>query len=337
VQSCSRGSGADKPAGGGRGAEATIKVFATTVQAASWRGEVRSIGTAAANESITLTAKVAETVKRINFQDGQLVAQGAVLVELSGNQEIASLKEAQAQYEDAQKQYQRISELIAQGTVTKAALDSQIAARDGAAARREVIRARLQDRVITAPFAGVVGLRRVSPGALLSVGTIITTLDDISTIKVDFSVPESQLARIAAGDTVRAVSEALGGREFTGQIDAVDSRVDPLSRAARVRAKFANDDSALKPGMLLEVHSESAPRDLLVVPEIAVIQRGENAFLFRIKADQTVEEVKVVLGDRDNGMVEIKSGLTLGDKIVRDGIVKLKTGSKIAELASPTA
>ena len=168
---------------------------------------IQALGTARANESVTLTAKTAETVARVNFSDGQSVEAGAVLVELTDRAEVAQLKEAQAAYVETEKQYDRLRGLVKQGTVTQSQVDQQLGARDSARARMEAIRVRLSDRVITAPFAGVLGFRTVSPGALVQPGTVITTLDDVRTIKLDFSVPETFLAALAVGQHIEALAE----------------------------------------------------------------------------------------------------------------------------------
>ncbi len=313
------------------------KVVAVEVQPRAWTDTIEALGTAHANESVTLTAKVTETVGRVNFEDGDKVEAGAVLVELTGRAEVAQLKEAQAAYAEAQKQYTRLAGVVEQGTITRSALDQQVSMRDQARARADTIRARLSDRVITAPFAGVLGFRRVSQGTLVSPGTEIATLDDIAVIKLDFSIPETYLAEVSVGQKIRAATAAYAGREFDGTVTTIDSRIDPGSRSVTIRAAVANDDGSLRPGMLMTVELIKQPRQALVVDEISLIQTGGQASVFRIDAQNKAELAAVQIGGRQQGMVEITEGLKAGDRVVVEGLVKLRPGMsvEVAKAATP--
>lgn len=306
------------------------------VEAVTWQDEIRALGTAQANESVTVTAKVTETVTAVNFTDGDVVAAGDVLVDLSGRAEVAQLEAAQATFVEASKQYERLSGLVKQGTIPRSQLDTQLAVRDAARARADAIRAALADRVITAPFSGVLGFRRVSPGALVTPGTVITTLDDIRAIKLDFPVPEAYFGHIASGQTVLAHSLAFPDQEFSGIVTAIGSRVDPLTRAVTIRAELPNPDARLRPGMLLSVRLLLPERSTLVVPEIAVVQVGTRAFVYQVQEDDTVQQVEVELGARRRGSVEVLSGIEAGTRIVVDGTVKLRPGSRV-RFAAPDA
>lgn len=319
--------GGNAPGAGGPPPAAMVVVG--TVERASWQDEIQALGTAHANESVTLTAKVTETVTRVNFKDGDIVEAGAVLVDLSGRAQGAQLEEAQAAYKEALQQYERQAELVKKGTIARSMLDTQIATRDAARARADAIRAALADRVITAPFTGVLGFRQVSPGALVTPGAVIATLDDIATIKLDFTVPETYFGQVAVGQEIKARSAAWPERDFTGIVRAVGSRVDPVTRAVTVRAELPNPDMTLRPGMLLTVRLLRPEREALVIPEIAAMQVGRQAFLFRVKPDNTVEQVPVTLGARRLGQVEVLDGVGEGERIVTEGTVKLRDGSKI--------
>lgn len=322
--------GGSSPPPGGRGATPPATVTTHTVRNVDWVDSIEALGTARANESVTLTAKVTEVVRRVRFEDGDRVQAGQVLVELTGQAEVAQLEEARAQLNEAQQQLDRMEGLVQQGTVPRAQYDTQRAARDTARARVDAIRARLAERVITAPFAGTLGFRQVSDGALVTPGTVLTTLDDISTIKLDFGVPESFLAVIQAGQRIHARSAAYPGRAFDGIVMSLDSRVDPVTRAVMVRANLPNPDALLKPGMLLTVQLLTQGRDVIAVPELAINQIGNRSFVFRMRDESSVEEVDVRLGARRRGEVEVLDGLAAGDEIVVDGIVKLRDGSRVA-------
>jgi membrane fusion protein (multidrug efflux system) len=312
-------------------------VTATTVASLPWSDTLEALGTARANESLMVTAKVTETVVKVNFEDGDLVEAGDVLVDLSGRVEVAGLAEAAAAYREAQQQYQRQQQLAAQKLIPAGQLDTQRATMESARARLDGTRARLSDRVITAPFAGVLGFRQVSPGTLVTPGTAIASLDDVSVIKLDFAVPEAFLSAVASGQAITAGSAAWPGREFTGVVTTVDSRVDPVTRAVTVRAELPNPERELRPGMLLTVRLFRPERQALVIPEISVIQVAQRAHVFRLKDDGSVEQVYVTLGQRRRGEVEVVDGLSAGDRIVVDGVVKLRDGARVTEAAPPAA
>lgn len=317
------GSGPGGPGGpGGR----PVPVVVVPAERQPWSDSIQAIGTARANESVTITAKVTETVVRVNFEDGQQATAGAVLVDLSGRAETAALAEAQAALDEASRLYARQLELSKQRTVSEAALDQQRAARDTAKARMEAIRARLGDRVITAPFDGVLGFRAVSPGTLVTPGTVITTLDDLDPIKLDFTLPERHLAAVAAGQGIEAASAAFPGVPFEGRITSIDSRIDPVTRAVTVRAEIPNPDKQLRPGMLLTLTVSASPREALVVPEIAVQAIRERNFVYRADDQGRAQQVFVTLGARRAGLVEVLDGIAEGDRVVTDGLVRVRPG-----------
>ncbi|HET9483324.1 MAG TPA: efflux RND transporter periplasmic adaptor subunit [Xanthomonadales bacterium] len=332
--------GSDPPAparGGGPGGGKPVAVTIATVEPKPWVDTIEALGTAKANESVTITAKVTETVERVEFEDGDFVEAGEVLVDLSGRAELAGLEEARAAFKEAQQQLDRQSELVKQGTIARSQLDTQVGLRDAARARMDAIRARLSDRVITAPFAGVLGFRQVSPGGLVTPGTAIATLDDVSTIKLDFSVPETLLSSLKTGQQISATSATFPGRSFQGTVTSIDSRVDPVTRAVIVRAAIPNPDSAIRPGMLMSVKLFEPERSTLVIPELALTQVGSKAYVFRVKDDSSVEQVEISPGDRRRGEVEVVAGLAAGDRIVVEGTVKLRPGAKVTEVAGQPA
>jgi membrane fusion protein (multidrug efflux system) len=316
-----------------RGPPPAATVTTTVVAEQPWSDAIEALGTAKANESVLVTAKVTETVVRVAFEDGDVVEAGDVLVDLSGRAEVAGLAEASANYREAQQQYQRLQQLTAQKLIPTSQLDAQRGAMDSARARLDLTRARLQDRVITAPFAGVLGFRQVSPGTLVTPGTTIASLDDISVIKLDFTVPEAYLSALATGQAIAARSKAWPDREFAGLVTGVDSRVDPVSRAVTVRAEIPNPDRALRPGMLLSLQVFRPARQALVIPEIAVVQVAQAAHVFVVQPDGTVQQRTVALGARRSGEVEVTDGLAAGERIVVDGTVKLRDGARVVEAA----
>lgn len=325
------GCGKDEARTGRGGAGGPPAVVTTTVLApAPWSDTIEAIGTASARESVTLTSKVSETVTEVKFDSGERVRQGQVLVVLSQRAQGAGLEQANANYREAQALYERQRALGEKQLVSASQLDAQRAARDAAKGALDIVRAAAGDRVIVAPFDGVLGLRQVSPGSLVTPGTVITTVDDVSTIKLDFSVPESQLSALATGEAVQARSDAYADQAFAGTITSVGSRVDPGSRALSARAEIPNPDARLRPGMLLRVALALPARQALQVPELSLQQVGQQAFVFRVAGDK-VEQVPVRIGARRPGWVELLEGVKPGDRVVVEGIVKLKPGARIVE------
>jgi membrane fusion protein (multidrug efflux system) len=290
---------------------------------------VEALGTARANESLTLTANLTDTIRRVNFEDGDHVTSGKVLVELTNEEEEAQLAEARANLEEAQRRLKRLEDLDKQGIAATSDVDQARSQAAAAEARLNTVLARLQDRLIRAPFSGVLGFRQVSPGTLLTPGEAITTLDDISIIKLDFTVPETVLGLMQPGRKIYASSVGWQDRSFEGVVRAVDSRVDPVTRAAVVRAVIDNEDGALRPGMLLTVNVVTEERPAIVIPEKSVVQVSDRAFVYVVGADQTATRTPVQLGSRQPGIVEITSGLAEGDQIVTEGIIKLRDGMQI--------
>lgn len=315
--------------GGGRGNQ-PVKVDVAVVREQDWHDALRALGTVKAHEAVTVTAKVSETVETVHFESGQAVAKGAPLVTLSGQQQQAMLASAQAQLKEAEQQFQRQQQLVAQQLVARSAFDAARASRDAARAQLAQIRANLSDRVIRAPFAGVLGIRQVSPGALVTPGTVIATLDAIDRVYVDFPVPETEMAGVAPGQALQGRAGAYPGRSFDGRVNTVSARLDAGSRAATVRAELPNPEHLLKPGMLVEVALVRATRPALVVPELAVQQIGSETFVWRVKDDGTVEKADVVVGARIPGQVMLQSGIRGGETIVVEGTGKLQPGAKVA-------
>ena len=323
--------GSDAPAGPAGGANAPVPVTTTVVAPREWHDTIAALGTVNARESITVTAKVSETVERVHFDSGDAVAAGAVLVTLSGNQQQATLQAAEAAATDAEQQYRRGQELAAQQLIARASVDTLRATRDSTRARVAEMRANIGDRRIRAPFAGVLGIRQVSPGALVTPGTPIATLDDIGSVYVDFPVPETRLARVAPGQPLAGRSAAWPGQTFAGTVQTVDTRIDPASRAVTVRGSFANPDRRLHPGMLVQVQLQQRARQALMVPEIAVIQVGRDTFVYRVAEDDSVSQAPITVGVREDGLVEVVEGLAPGERIVVDGTGKLRPGMTITE------
>jgi membrane fusion protein (multidrug efflux system) len=325
--------GAGGPPGGARpgafgGQQAVPLVTVASVKKDQLYDVVEALGTAQANESVIVNAKVTDTVRSVNFEDGDYVEAGTVLVELTNQEESALLAEARANLDDAQNELRRQQDIASRGLGAARELDVARSREQAQQARLNTVVARLKDRLIQAPFSGLLGFRQVSPGTLVSSNTAITSIDDISTIKLDFTVPETFLSAMVPNARIVAQSVSYPGREFEGIVRTVGSRVDPITRAVTVRAHVQNKDRALRPGMLLTVQVITSQHLALVVPEGSVFQIQNRAYVYRVE-DQVAHQQQIEVGGRRFGVVEVLSGLKEGDVIVTEGIVKLRDGVTI--------
>ena len=290
---------------------------------------VEAVGTAQAKEAVTITSKVAGVVTRIHFSEGRRVTVGTVLVELDSGALEAERDEMRAERDTAQRLYARALKLFETRNIPRVQLDELYGELMAAEARVRADEARLADYVIRAPFDGRLGLRRVSVGALINPGTAITTLDDASSVKVDFRVPEVVLAHIAAGQPVTARSAAYPGRAFEGRVTTIDSRVDPVTRSIEVRAEFANADHALRAGMFLTSTLTTASRTgAVLIPEEAVVSSGESQFVFTVTENKVTRQ-EIVAGEYAGGEIEVLSGLDAGDTVIVGGVQKVRDGSRV--------
>lgn len=309
------------------GREAPL-VTAAAVQPMRFVDRIEAVGTAVANEQVTLTAPVTERIVRLNFNDGEYVTRGQTIATLATGQESAQLAEASAVQREAGQQLNRLEQLRSRGFATLSAVDQQTALVGAARAQASEARASISDRIIKAPFGGWVSLRNISAGAVVTAGTEIATISDISRIKLDFTVPETLLTAIAPGQPIEARAPAYPDRPFRGTIATIDPVLNPETRAVTVRAILPNGDRKLKPGMLLTVGIESAARTSPAVPELSVIGEGTDSFVFSV-ADGVAKRIAVKTGLRQNGMVEITDGLRPGTRVVTEGVVKLTDGQRV--------
>jgi membrane fusion protein (multidrug efflux system) len=265
-------------------------------------------------------------VVSLNFADGGYVRQGQVIATMAHSEEQAQLAAATAQQREAGQQLERIRTLKERGFATNASLDAQVAAFGSARAAAAQAKAAIADRVIRAPFSGWVSLRNVSAGAVIPAGTEIATISDLSQIKLDFSIPETLLATVQEGQVIEAQAAAFPDHPVRGKVQTIDPVVNPATRAVTIRAILPNPDLRLKPGMLLTVQVEAGAHTALSVPELAVLGDGEDRFVYIVDDQGKAQRTEVRTGARQDGRIEIVDGLSRGQKVVTDGIVKLSDG-----------
>ena len=321
-------------------APSAVNVVVRPVQMESIADPLEALGTLKANESVVLTANVAETISAIRFESGQRVKQGDVLVELDSSEEQAVLQEAKYTLNEAQSQLDRIKAVAKRGDASQSLLDEKQREFYVARARLAAIESRLENRLVRAPFSGVVGLRNVSLGAFVSPGDVITTLVDDRRMKLDFNVPSLFIALLKPGVSIQAKARALDNAVFDGVVESVDNQVDPVSRSVTVRAILDNKDGQLKAGLLMEVKLQSNPREAMVISESALVQDRNQHFVFVVQQQADglyVQRRQVSIGTRLLGRVEIVDGLQPMERVVVDGGLKLREGSMVNVVdASPS-
>ncbi len=293
---------------------------------------VEGLGTARANESVEIRPQITETLTAIHFTEGARVDAGQILVELEDAQALAAVAAAKAALVDSESKYARAQELFRSELVSEAELEPLAARRDADRAALDAAEARLAETVVRAPFAGRVGLRRVSLGSLVGPSVVITTLDDTETMNVDFDVPETALSRLAPGLPIEATSAAWPDTVFAGRVETVDTRVDRVSRTVAVRARMPNPKGLLRPGMFLSVRVRGEDAEVLVVPEQALVPEQSRQFVFVVGQGNAVEKREVRVGRRRVGQVEIVHGLGADERVVIEGTQKVRPGMVVRVL-----
>lgn len=310
-----------------------VPVTVAAVGTHVFRDTVSALGTVRAREAVALTAPVTGRVIAVHFEDGQAVEAGTLLVELDTARVEARKKEIQARLAQHEKEWRRVRRLARADMATASERDAQKALMDTARAELGTLAAELADHAIKAPFTGVLGLRQVSPGSLVAPGTRVATLDAIDTINVDFPVPALHLAALKAGLPITAQAAAWP-EPFTGEVVAVENRVDPVTRSVTVRARIPNPAGKLRPGLLLTVRLETGSTTALSVPEGALTPQGTRHRVYVVE-DGKAALKEVEIGRRAPGKVEIVAGLSPDATVVVDGIHRVRPGAVLKVVEAP--
>ena len=321
--------GGEKPSGKALArtpAKAPVPVVTAVATNEPFTETLEALGTAKAKESVMITPTMEERVIGIFFEDGDYVSKGQVLLKLDDSEAQYLLAEAKAALQEQQKQFKRIQRLAKTDATSRSRLDEEQGLLEIAEAKVANLEARLRDYTIRAPFAGFLGIRQISTGAVVDSETVITTLDDITTIKLDFTVPETYLGALKNGMNVSAQSAAYPDRNLTGTVTAISSRVDPETRTLMVRAQIPNPDGLLKPGMLLTVDLIKDQSQSLIIPEEAVILEKDKKFTLVVTPENRVEKKEIVTGRRSPGKVEVINGLNAGHQVIVQGITRVRPG-----------
>jgi membrane fusion protein (multidrug efflux system) len=315
-------------------------VAAVAAREVSWPRIIVSTGSLTAVQDSFITNEVPGIVAAIHFDSGQEVAAGAVLVSLDATVDLATLDGLTAELELARLQHQRASKLVKDRTLSQADYDEVLAKETRLRAEVAAQQAIIAKKTLRAPFAGTLGIRRVDLGDYLAAGSSVVSLQTLSPIYLDSSIPERYIAELATGQEILIHSQAYGDERFSGRLTAIEPGADPATRMVRIRAEFANTDKRLRPGMFvdLELVQEAADK-ALALPETAISYSpyGNSVFLIKETADGLVVERKPVeTGQARAGEVAVIKGLAAGDRVVAVGQNKLRNGMKVAVVEDST-
>jgi membrane fusion protein, multidrug efflux system len=294
-----------------------------------------TVGDLDAAESITLVAEIPGIIRSLPFKEGDHVEAGALIAQLDDDQLVAERDRAAALKAQAQASYDRVNQVVEAKAGAPQDLDDAKAALQVAEANLALAAARLSKTQIRAPFSGIVGVRRVSPGAFINPGDPITVLARTEEMRIVFFTPERFLSTLKKGSQVTISTTAYPGYELTGQIDAVDPVLDQATRTTRVVARVKNLDGRLHPGMSANVSAVLSQREgALTIPSEAVFMEGNQPLVFVVKPDSSVTRQALVLGTRMTSTVEVVQGLEENEVVVRAGHQKLFEGAKVMPIPS---
>ncbi len=298
--------------------------------------DITAVGSLLSDESVQIAAETNGRVAEIRFTEGDSVAEGDVLIRLDDALIKAQLADSEARLALAKANYDRAVTLRKSGTTSQTALDTAQSELLVQQAVYDLIRTQHEKLSIKAPFPGELGFRTISQGAYVTAGTPLVNLEKIDQLKVNFSVPEFYLSKLAVGQKIDITADALPGLRFEGTIYAIDPAIDVNGRAVRVKATLANQHEKLRPGLLARITVRGQPRTAVTIPESALVSRGEDFLVFKTDNGKA-KETKVLAGRRENGFVEILDGVEVGQQVVIAGQSRLRDGSDVEIVPPATA
>ena len=309
-----------------------------------WQETLPAIGSVVAAQGVTVAPEIAGTITEIAFESGAAVDKGDLLVKLDTSSEDAQLRAAEAQVQLAKLNADRARTLRADKTVSQSELDQAEATLLQMQANADTIRATIEKKTIRAPFAGQLGIRLVNLGEQLDVGKGIVSLQALSPVYVDFSLPQQELSQLQTGLVVQVTSDAYPGQKFEGELLAINPDLNAVTRSIQLRAKLANPEMRLRPGMFVRAEVElPGNQEVLAIPSTAVLSApyGDAVYLVQMQATNGVTNLvaqqKFIRTGRAHGdFVSVESGLQAGDRVVSAGLFKLHNGSAIQEGSTNT-
>ncbi|MDT8319412.1 MAG: efflux RND transporter periplasmic adaptor subunit [Xanthomonadales bacterium] len=309
-------------------------VEAVEVTSRRWQESITAIGALRAINGVELANEVAGVVEAVDFESGEQVEAGQVLIRLNAEIDQAVLETRRVEARLALQRLERLSDLIEQQAVSESEFDDARLDYEATVARVREQQALLDKKTIRAPFSGVLGLRQVDLGEYLAEGTAFVGINMLDPIQVDFTLPERSLSQVSPGDAVEVQVAAFPGESFSGKVLALDSSVVPESRTVRVRAQMDNPELRLRPGMFARVRTwRDVYREVLTVPRTAISYNTYGDFVFAVVADDkgqtVVERVTVKTGEVRAGEVEVTEGIGAQARVVKAGLLRLRNGQPV--------
>lgn len=327
------GNRASGPGGQSAGPSGPVPVEVGRVEAMRLEDDTQAVGTVRSRQGVMLRPEVSGRIAKLTFSDGQRVRRSRLLVQLDDSLQRAQLQQAEAQASIARTNLQRNQDLLAQNFISKSAVDQSGSNLEVAEAQVALAKAQLARMQIVAPFDGVVGLRMVNVGDYVKDGADLVNIEDLSSVWVDFRLPERFIARLKPGQAVQVTLDALPGRKYTGRIEALDSQLDANGRSVLVRAKLANAGGELRAGMYARSRVVFDVREnALVVPEEALVPLGDKQYIFKVIDEggkKMARRVEARIGQRVPGKVEVLEGMTAGDVVIVAGQSRLGGGASV--------
>lgn len=310
-----------------------VNIRTETVKQSLAEPTIKLVGKLAANRSVVISPEVTGRIVKIAVRSGQLVKQGDTLIALDAGKQQAELAEQNASVRDEARKLRDMRRLVARGAITTSELEGQEAIVAQARARADAAKYELSLRTLLAPFNGTVSLIDLSEGALVNSGDTLLHLDELAKLRLDLAVPERYLSQLRPGMAVTATSSAWPDQAFRGVLETLDSRVSNDTQNIKARVIIPNPDGQLRPGMLLNLALSLPPQKMTLIPAQSVEYAGELRFVYRLEPDGLVKRVPVVLGDTHGEEVWVTEGLKVGDRIAVEGLVNLRDGVSVHDLA----
>jgi membrane fusion protein, multidrug efflux system len=319
---------ASKDRGGGPNGN-PVAVEARSARQSRISSDIRGVGSLQSDETVQIASEIAGRIDEIAFLEGQPIRTGDVIVRLDEALATAEVADAEARLNLARQNSERAKSLARSGSGTERTRDEAVANLQIAIAALELARTRLAKHTLRAPFDGVAGIRNLSAGAYVGIGMPIVNIEKIDTLKVDFKIPELFLTEIRTGQKIDISVDAVPDRVFEGEIYAINPLVDINGRALQIRARLANPELLLRPGLFVRITIKGlGEREITLIPESAIVPRGSDAIVYRIDNGQAIE-TRVKLGDRINAEVEVVEGLDANATVVTAGQQKLRNGTAV--------
>ena len=330
-------SGADKASSRSASGPRAANIFAEPLQEREFASKIEALGTLMPNEQVDLTLNAADRVQSIYFDDGERVRKGQTLLSLAQREQRALVEAEEAQVAEASQQLDRMMRLIESRAVSQSEVDEAQRDLNSARAQLRAVQSRQKDRILVAPFDGVLGFRQVSVGSYVQPGSVVARLVDDKEMNLEFDIPSTFMRVLSEDSEVLARTDDLPGDVFYGKITSIDNAIDPVTRSVTVRATLPNPERVLVSGMFMDVTINADPRTVPAVPEEAVQSVGPRNFIFVVRDEdgqQIAQRAEVQLGLYQDGYVEVMSGVQTGELIVTEGLLQVREGAPV-KIQSP--